>query len=104
MLGRDHYVYGVGWAGPGSLAVVYQNRAQNCSYHAVCSHPHYRCYKVGQWRYNRDRDEGANEMSRNTIYCLETIVQNELPSLTTIATPHIAASFPFFSDHILQIL
>ena len=49
-------MYGVGWAGPGSLAVVYQNRAQNCSYHAVCSHPHYRCYKVGQWRYNRDRE------------------------------------------------
>ena len=32
--GLTNHVAAMDLAGPGSLAVVYQNRAQNCSYHA----------------------------------------------------------------------
>ena len=43
---REHYICGVSWVGGGVISVLYQNRPQNASHHALCSPPDYDCNKV----------------------------------------------------------
>jgi len=43
---QEHYICGVSWVGGGVISVLYQNRPQNASHHALCSPPDYDCNKI----------------------------------------------------------